>query len=532
MRTLLVILWLTALAAADPAGDRLRDYLDQGSRTVVVFLGDSVTQGMHLDQPAVDGFPALFSRMLRERWPKADLQTLNLGVPAMATAYGIQIYDDQVKPVGPSLVVLQYGGNDKGTGDGAANLPTYEQTLRQLIDTVRDGGAACLVMTPPMHEPVPDMPYPTAARRVAQAAGVPVADIDTVLKRREVDYRGLFPYFVHPREYEHAAMAVELYRAFCDGIGRPLTLDVRLPEVVSGLAVPGGRVTVPVAVTNYAVGEAAVTVESPDLQMATEPRPVAAGATERWDAELLLPHLLSAGRSMEWPVWVRATSGDQVGFATSRVSVVPLCNVPSLGTQPAAAPYAFLTGAHLSLGATEWQGAADLSATLWLGYDATTLRVRVDVRDNTISGSAAPLGDGIELYLDLRPDATRGKPFHSKQCASLFLSPPPEGTRAKVTTLPSDQPAAGLLQLSADYAVIPGGYRMTLDLPRALLDEVGGRRVTALGFDLAVDDADAAQRKAQLMWLGRADNYVNLRRLGELRLDEPAPAGAVRVTVF
>ncbi len=515
---------------AESLRDGLRARLDGGQPVQVVVLADSLGSGMDLLHPAADGYVALFGQMVARRYPEVALSVANLGVPGYSTADALASFAELVAPLKPHLAVIQLGGNDKGTGDGLDHLPTYEQNLRALIAACRQVGAACLLVTPPMHEPVTDMPYPAKAREVGLSLGVPVADADTVLKTRPHDYRGLFPYFVHPREYEHAAMARELYRALGDLLGRPCPLAVSFPEAPVE-ALLGTVAPVPVRVANLAVEPAEVTLAGEGLTVAPDPVTIAAGAAQSVIAGLVLPHTLSGGRSLEWPVWLTAGAGGEPAYGLARATVVPVLGVPWEGSAAAAAPVVELSAPHLSVGAGSWTGPDDLSARVWADAGTFQLRLRFDVRDDKLVTGGAPQHDGIEVFLDLRDDPERGRPVFSTACATLFLSLPKEDGVVAVTTATEDQPAAPLLTFEATFARGRDGYRAELVLPRAALDEAAGRHVTSLGLDIAVDDADSAQRKSQLIWLGRADNFVNPRRFGELRLDQPVPHGTVRVRV-
>ncbi|NUP99225.1 MAG: hypothetical protein HUU35_05140, partial [Armatimonadetes bacterium] len=160
-------LWVLAVSGAVAAGpvETLRQRLDNGLPVTVVFMGDSISTGMHLEDPGQDGFPALFMQLLRHRYPDASLAASLVAQAGAPTATGLALFEARVRPLNPNLVVLQYGGNDKGTDDGLDNLPGYEANLRELVTSSRALGAAVLLVAPPMHEPVLDMPFPAAARR-------------------------------------------------------------------------------------------------------------------------------------------------------------------------------------------------------------------------------------------------------------------------------------------------------------------------------------------------------------------------------
>ncbi|MCC7495482.1 MAG: hypothetical protein IT204_24240 [Fimbriimonadaceae bacterium] len=520
---------LLVILSATP-GETLRQRLELGEPCSVVVLGDSITAGMHLPDPATESYGALFAELLRARWPAMRFELHRRGTLGAASGAAVDGWADEVPPLGPQLVVIQFGGNDKGTGDGAANLPTYQANLATLIDLAHAAGAACLLVAPPIHERPLDSPFPAAARAVGRAAGVPVADFDTAIKRGSHDYRGLFPYFIHPREHEHALAAVELWRALGELLGEPASLEARFLPVAT-VALPGGRLTLPVEVSNLGVKPLDLLAAIDGLGDLPAQR-LEPGASARWAAATTLAHSLPGGRSSEQPLRLAVRGGGWLAPAYARLVAAPIVNVPALGSAGASSPVVRLGPHSMIVGESLDLPASDCAAELYLAADNDRLRLRVAVTDDDIGTSGAPLGDGVELYLDLRGDSERGQPWYSEQVASLMFSVPATSGAVPARTLNEDHPPAGLLQLSAQVERVAGGYRLTLDLPRPLLDQIAGRRVTALGFDVAVDDADGGQRQTQLMWLGRADNYINPRCLGELRLDDPAPLGALRVTVF
>mgnify|MGYP000903950202 CR=1 FL=1 len=539
---------LGVAAAADPMAQpqagavspakALLDRLISKQPVTVVCLGDSITDGFNVPDPNQGAFPGLLRRMMQERWQGSMVTVHRKGVPGNTTSDALARFADDVTPLAPNLVVLQFGGNDKGVGDGLSNLPRYQQNLRRLVANCQRIGAATLLCTPPMHEPVVDMPFPVAARRVAQDLRLPIADLDTAVKAGGYDYRGLFPYFVHPQEPGHAQMALEIYRALCSMMGVPLTSTVTIDASIRGDCKLGGFSSVPIRVVNKAAAARQAVLRG-DAILSFQDGPVevpAAGEVMRF-LPVALPHTLSGGRSLEWPLWVSADLGDEVAFGLARITAVPVMGCPNAALHAAKVPYATLSWAQLSVGSqmgrTDWKGDRDLSANLFLACDDKDLTITVDVADDIVKTDVAmPQGDGVELYLDLRDDNQRGRPYFSRQCATLFMR---AGSAEQPTTIvspPDDETPPALLALRPTCVTTARGYKMTLAIPRTVLNTIAGRPVKALGIDIAVDDCDGAIRKQQMMWLGRGDNFVNPRRLGELRLDQLVDPGTVRVTVF
>lgn len=524
---------LACLTLTAPVADGLRAKLDAGQPVSIYFNGDSVTQGMHLEAPQRDAFPALVTQMLKETWPKTPFTVTVNGIPGASTSDALIGFDTDVKPHQPDLILLQYGGNDKGVGDGLDTLEAYRLNLTTLTQQCQELGSAVLLLVPPMKELALDTPYPKAAREVATACDVAFVDLDGVLKVEPRDYRGLFPYFFHPGQYDHARAAQAIYQAILQLIGRPSQLTATLEPAVFHNAALGKPVYLPFSLTRTddLTADLAIQCRGASGPVKLED---GEGAERHGTIGLGLPHTLPGGRSTDWPLWLQARAGSSNSFSVARATVVPSLNCPLADTPPAALPMVVLGAPHLSVGRGFWSGADDLRAGVWLARDDEAVYLRVDVEDDrVVTSPGVPNTDGIELYLDLRDDAQRGLPFYSSECATLFISAPAKGEEAVITTANEDATPEALLALKPDYRLTTTGYRIDLTLPRRVLNQIAGRAVKAFGLDLAVDDSDrGSYRESQLLWLGRPDNYVNPRRLGEIRLDGKARPAGVRVTVF
>jgi len=76
----------------------------------ILFLGDSWTYGFGVD--AEDAFPGLLARMLRERYPGLNVQTVNAGVLGYCMSQSISILKDTGLLYHPDLVVLVKARNE------------------------------------------------------------------------------------------------------------------------------------------------------------------------------------------------------------------------------------------------------------------------------------------------------------------------------------------------------------------------------------------------------------------------------------
>lgn len=99
----------------------------------VVFLGDSLTAGLHL-APS-NAFPAAVQRQLADEGVPFELQ--NAGVSGDTSRGGLARLDWIMKG-GPDVVVIGLGANDALRGQ---SVEATEQNLREIVERVRAGGA-------------------------------------------------------------------------------------------------------------------------------------------------------------------------------------------------------------------------------------------------------------------------------------------------------------------------------------------------------------------------------------------------------
>jgi acyl-CoA thioesterase-1 len=105
---------------------------------LVVFLGDSISAGLHL--PESDAFPAVAQHdLLASGHP---FRLVNAGVSGDTSAGGLRRIDWVMKQR-PDVLVLELGGND---GLRAEPVEGIEQNLRAIIERARAGGAEVLLL--------------------------------------------------------------------------------------------------------------------------------------------------------------------------------------------------------------------------------------------------------------------------------------------------------------------------------------------------------------------------------------------------
>ena len=521
-------------AAAGPAPDMkqrgadLLARLQQGRPVTVMAFGDSLTAGMGTD--GRHSFPRLFYDYLAYRFPKSQIRLIVHGHPGETTADALGRVDAEVLPEKPDLVLVQFGGNDKGTGRTVRAFQVDFADLLALVSTRTEALAiACL---PPIVDDNPHNSWNEAAREVAASVGVPAADLDAAIRRGDHDFRGPFPWTAHPGDFTHVIMAKEIERAFDAATGTIPAFSGALGGGCTLSAAPvydlraslRNRTDAPLACT--------AKLDFPDEQHEQT-------LTLRPGGDLLhaqIPLRQSPARSYSVPVHLWARSAGYGSFDSRWLVVAPAVSATPAGADGAPTspvnwqsfrPDALMFGAHL------WLGARDLGGRFAVLALPDRLRFDVQVTDDdlTVSDLTNPAaGDSVELYLDLRGDADQGKPVYSEEVLTLQILAP---------TAP-DQPAQwkGMSPLPADLQGLTvktqrtgAGYEAVVDLPLAPVQARRGKNWQGLGFDVGLNDADfGGYRKCQMMWAGMPDNYLNASYFAGLYLDK-LPPGATRRTL-
>jgi len=116
---------------------------DSAPRTIV-FLGDSITAGYGLENPAAEAYPALLSEKLGPGW-----RVINAGISGDTTAGGLRRVDWILRqPV--DVLVIALGGNDGLRGVDPA---VTRQNLQGIIDRARQKQPAIQLVLAGMQMP-------------------------------------------------------------------------------------------------------------------------------------------------------------------------------------------------------------------------------------------------------------------------------------------------------------------------------------------------------------------------------------------
>lgn len=502
-------------------GQALLERLQEGAAISVVAYGDSITDAWGTDGTHV--YHRLFADALAYRFPDAQIVTHVSGNPGWTTEDALRSYDRRLDGLAPDLMLVQFGGNDRGWGRPLRFIRRDLATLLTRAATETD--ALVIACLPPWAEEIHDGEWAFASREAAAEAGVPAADFHRAIREAPHDFRGSFPYGSHPSSYSHVVMAKELLRVFDSSTAAPVLLEC---EIQRGAA-PLGEMSYAFSAT-VAAGTAEPVGFDARIEFGRESRDTegiaAAEAPVAISEQFPVPEGLPAGRSYTIPVrlWTRAEGAGS--FDVGWLAVAPALTAGPEAKWQALGADSVVLGKHL------WQGEADLSARFRARAFRDTLRFDVEVADDQVSVGDLfdpSRGDCVEVYLDLRPDGEQGRPIYSEDVLALQVIPParPGGQMQwrNMHPLPAD-----LADLSVNAHLSVGGYRVTVELPLAAVEARRGADWGGIGLDVGVNDADHGTRKVQMMWAGTAENYLSPACLGGLYPGQVAD-GARRMIV-
>lgn len=178
---------------------------------------------------------------------------------------------------------------------------------------------------------------------------------------------------------------------------------------------------------------------------------------------------------------------------------------------------------------TLWSGPADLSAKIWVAWDARGLVVAMEVKDDVVKRFPDKgrefLGDCLEFFLAGDP---RKEPGSYGSGDRQFLLAPPVSSDDKGVLSGAVPPGTTFAaRRTAD------GYAIEMVIPWSPEAFPGFRAAlgSIFGFDVAVDDWDhsTSERKLQMVLFGNEWNHRDTSGFGRFLLEaQPSPADANR----
>ncbi|MBD3292409.1 MAG: hypothetical protein GF393_05760 [Armatimonadia bacterium] len=458
--------------------ERVARYLGEGRSVHAIVFGDSISDGWGTDGRHVYHRMAL--DCLRYRFPDARIDTTVVATPGQTTGEAIEIVDRRVIEPQPDIVIVQFGGNDKGWERSLRDFrQDYAKLLSRLSQSTDAVVVACL---PPIAEDMGDNAWSRTAREVATREGVPWADFHAAIGEGPRDFRGSFPYESHPGSFTHVIMAKALMAALDRTFGVEPAFECSLirAEYVSDDATQSIQAEVVNRSDQELDWEARLEFgrQSVDLQGSLPPE----GSTVI-EQSFDIPDGLPAGRAFVTPVRLHVRGQGYSAFDAGFLVISPAI------VTDAAEPRT-LGGRNLTIGRHLWRGEEDLSARLNVTTGLDELRIEVHVTDDdlTVADLTEPSrGDSVEVYLDLRGPEEQGLPVYGEDVLALQIVPPVDGGALwhNLHRLPPD-----LWDMSVRGALSASGYRVRVDVPLAAVEARRGPRWGGLGLDVGVNDAD------------------------------------------
>ncbi|MGD9498435.1 MAG: GDSL-type esterase/lipase family protein, partial [Armatimonadota bacterium] len=455
----------------------------------------------------------------RYRFPDCSLEHIVVATPGQTTGEALGIAQSRVIDADPHLIVVQFGGNDKGFGRSLRDFRRdFDRLLGWLSEATRALVIACL---PPIAEVIDDNAWSRTAREVATRQGVPWADFHLAIGAAPHDFRSSFPYGSHPGSFTHVIMAKALLQAFdrATAAEPPFTCTLLRGSTVSAADTCSIRAEIVSTSQQPATVQARLQFGRQHVLLTGSLPP---GGRSVIQGVFGVPTDLPAGHAFATPVHLFVRGGGYGSFDVGWLVMAPA--VTAAPSQPGAADlltdpapafpqrqWHHLGANALVLGRHLWRGESDLSARFSVTRQPERLRFEVHVTDDdiTVADLTDPSrGDSVELYLDLRGPREQGQPLYSPDVLTLQVIPPvaPGQTRWRsLNPLPAD-----LRDMSVLGALAERGYRVRVEVPLAAIEARCGAAWEGVGFDVGINDADdGGTRRSQMMWSGTAENYID-----------------------
>lgn len=172
----------------------------------VLFLGDSITAGLHLSPD--DAFPAALQRQLMGYGTPFKL--VNAGVSGDTTRGALARLPFVLKNSDPDVVVVELGANDGLRGQ---SLEATEANLREIVETCRGAGATVLLLG--MNVPTNLGDYATDFAQMYMDIS---SDLDVIIVPEFLSGVGGVPEMnledgMHPTPEGHTKLADNVHRA-------------------------------------------------------------------------------------------------------------------------------------------------------------------------------------------------------------------------------------------------------------------------------------------------------------------------------
>ena len=144
--------WKVPPAKAEFSAARLpntQKKLRAGEQVRIAAFGDSITAGGDASEPGLI-FWERWARALREKYPRASIETTNGATGGDTTVQGLQRLQAKVLQQQPDLVLIGFGMNDHNREGFGVPLDAFTRNLRTMISphSGRHRRGGCLVLQP------------------------------------------------------------------------------------------------------------------------------------------------------------------------------------------------------------------------------------------------------------------------------------------------------------------------------------------------------------------------------------------------
>ncbi len=194
--------------------------LEAGKAVRIVAFGDSISAGFAVRK----GFDHFWMRMLREKYPQAEISLTNEGVCGDTAFDGLARLDWSVISHRPDLVTVNFGINDMYMG---FRLEEFKSNLIEIAEKILEGSGSgpcseiLLLSSEPLTTPRFDrivLSYYQVLEDVAEEMGIGFVDVCGAWMRKVNDGVPLdsliLPGLDHPNEAGYRIIAEELMRFF------------------------------------------------------------------------------------------------------------------------------------------------------------------------------------------------------------------------------------------------------------------------------------------------------------------------------
>ncbi|MCU0843447.1 MAG: SGNH/GDSL hydrolase family protein [Spirochaetes bacterium] len=190
--------------------------LTEGSHAVIVALGDSLTQGWLVNK----GYLVFLGEMLKEKYPKAQFDIINRGIPGDTAEGGLLRVREDVIEEDPDCVFIQFALNDAFIG---YPVERFKHSLQSIIDRIRENTEAEIVLVTSVHlgdarDNAIAAPFYARIEDLASVNDLPVARVHEYWRKKisdGVEFRKLVQFdMVHPTVEGYRLMAEAIMEVF------------------------------------------------------------------------------------------------------------------------------------------------------------------------------------------------------------------------------------------------------------------------------------------------------------------------------